>query len=387
MPAATSLTPILLSPPDVGPAERAALLRAFDSGWLAPLGPEVDAFEAEVAAATGRRHAVALSSGTAALHLALLDLGVGPGDEVVAPTFTFAASVNPIRYCGATPLLVDAEPDTWGLDPALLADLLDERARAGRLPRAIVAVDLYGNVCDHRRLTDVAARYDIPIVEDAAEALGATAADGRPAGSLGAAALVSFNGNKIITTSGGGMLVTDDDLVAERARNRASQARLPVAHYEHVEIGYNYRLSNLLAAVGRAQLAGLDAKVARRRAIGERYRAALGDLPGVSFGPHDRIGRGNGWLSVVLLDPATGTTPERLRLALQRAGIEARPVWKPMHRQPVHAFCAAVLNGTSDDAFARGLCLPSGSSLTDAQVERVVDAIRDHLDDRAGSGR
>jgi dTDP-4-amino-4,6-dideoxygalactose transaminase len=380
MPAATaSLSPILLSPPDVGSAERAALLRAFDSGWLAPLGPEVDAFEAEVAAATGRRHAVALASGTAALHLALLDLGVGPGDDVIASTFTFAASVNPIRYCGATPLLVDSEPDTWGLDPDLVESVLATRARSGRLPKAIVAVDLYGNVCDHGRLAEVARRFDVPIVEDAAEALGATTADDRPAGSLGVAGLVSFNGNKIITTSGGGMLVTDDEAAAERARGRASQARLPVPHYEHVEVGYNYRLSNLLAALGRAQLAGLGAKVARRREIGDRYRRALADLPGVSFGPHDRIGRGNGWLTVVLLDPATGTTPERLRLALQQAGIEARPVWKPMHLQPVHAACEAVLNGTSDDAFARGLCLPSGSSLTDAQVDRVVHVVRAHL--------
>ena len=372
--------PILLSPPDVGQAERDALLRAFDSGWLAPLGPEVDAFEAEVASATGRRHAVALASGTAALHLALIDLGVGPGDEVIASTFTFAASVNPIRYCGAVPILVDSEPRTWGLDPELVESVLASRARRGHLPKAIVAVDLYGSACDHRRLADVAARYDVPVIEDAAEALGATNAAGAPAGTLGTSALVSFNGNKIITTSGGGMLLTDDEAAAHRARTRASQARLPVPHYEHAEIGYNYRLSNLLAAVGRAQLAGIRDKVDRRRTIAGRYQEALSNVPGVGFGPYDQLGRSNGWLTVLLLDPATGSAPEQLRLSLHRAHIEARPVWKPMHRQPVHAGREAVLNGTSDRAFARGLCLPSGSSMTDADVDRVVDVVRDHLD-------
>lgn len=372
--------PILLSSPDVGEAEREALLRAFDSGWLAPVGPEVTAFETEMAAATGRRHAVALSSGTAALHLALLELGVGAGDEVVAATFTFAATVNPIRYCGATPVLVDSEAETWGLDPQLLADLLAARARAGRLPKAVIAVDLYGHVCDHEQLTAVADRFGVPLIEDAAEALGATNHSGAPAGSAGAAAIVSFNGNKIITTSGGGMLVTDDAAAAARARGLASQARLPVAHYEHADIGYNYRLSNLLAALGRAQLSSLETKVERRRAIARRYRSALADLPGLTFGPQDRLGRSNAWLSVVLLDPSSGCTPEQLRVALQAAAIEARPVWKPMHLQPVYADAPAVLTGVSEDAFARGLCLPSGSALDDTQVDRVIDVVRERLE-------
>ncbi|WP_408897261.1 DegT/DnrJ/EryC1/StrS family aminotransferase [Nocardioides sp. R1-1] len=367
---------ILLSGPDVGAEERAALLRAFDSGWIAPLGPEVDAFERELAEATGRAHAVALASGSAALHLALLELGVGPGDEVVAPTFTFAATVNPIRYLGATPVLVDAEPRTWGMDPGLLEEELGRRARTGRLPRAVVVVDLFGQPCDHDALRSVAASYDVALVEDAAEALGAVAASGAPAGSLGESAIVSFNGNKMITTSGGGVLVTDEADVAERARSRASQSRLPVPHYEHAEIGYNYRLSNLLAALGRAQLARLTVKVARRREIAARYRARLADLPGLSFAPYDTLGTSNGWLSVVVLDPSSTPGSDSLRRALAAEGIESRPVWKPMHRQPVFADVPTVLNGVADCAFSRGLCLPSGSALSDAEVDRVIDAVR-----------
>lgn len=374
--------PILLSGPDVGSDERSALLRAFDSGWIAPLGPEVDAFEVELARSTGRGHAVALTSGTAALHLALLDLGVCPGDEVLVSTFTFAATVNPICYLGATPVLIDSEVGTWGMDPEILADELARRARKRRLPKAIVVVDLYGEPCDHSRLREVAATYGVPLLEDAAEALGAFSASGAPAGSLGDFAVVSFNGNKMITTSGGGVLLTDDRAAAERARNRASQARVPAPHYEHVEVGYNYRLSNLLAAVGRAQLVGLPAKVARRRQIRETYLRRLGDLPGLSFGPYDALGTANGWLSVLLLDGSTGHTREGLRQALAAVNIESRPVWKPMHLQPVFAGAPTVLNGTSDRAFARGLCLPSGSGLTDGDIDRVVEAIRHHLGGR-----
>lgn len=368
--------PILLSGPDVGPRERAALLRAFDSGWIAPLGPEVDAFEHDLAAATGRAHAVALSSGSAALHLALLELGVGPGDDVLASTFTFAATVNPIRYLGASPVLVDSESRTWGMDPELLDAELGRRDRRGAPAKAIVVVDLFGQPCDHDALRAVAAAHGVPLVEDAAEALGAVAASGAPAGSLGSSAVVSFNGNKMITTSGGGVLVTDDADVAERARHRASQARLPAPHYEHAEVGYNYRLSNLLAALGRAQLAGLSGKVERRRQIAAHYRDRLADLPGLAFAPFDSLGASNGWLSVILLDRAAGPGPEDVRRALAREGIESRPVWKPMHRQPVFATARAVLNGVADDAFARGLCLPSGSALSDDDVERVVAAVR-----------
>lgn len=379
----STVEPILLSPPDVGPAERDALLRAFDSGWIAPLGPEVDAFEAELATATGRAHAVALSSGTAAIHLALVEAGVEPGDEVIASTFTFAATVNPIRYCGADPVLIDSEPRTWGMDPELLDAELSSRATAGRLPKAIVAVDLFGQVFDHEAIGELAARYGVPLVEDAAEALGSLNASGRPAGSVGDAGVISFNGNKMITTSGGGVLVTDDPDVAERARVRATQSRVPAPHYEHAEVGFNYRLSNLLAAVGRAQLAGLPEKVRRRRAIARHYRTGLAAIPGLAFGPFDTLGTSNGWLTVITIAPETGVTPDTLRLRLAAAGIESRPVWKPMHRQPVFRDARAVLNGTSDQAFATGLCLPSGSTLTPGQVDRVVAVVTETLGSRA----
>jgi dTDP-4-amino-4,6-dideoxygalactose transaminase len=292
---------IYLSPPDVGPDERAMLLDAFDSNWIAPLGPHVDAFEREVADKVGAGHAVALSSGTAALHLALLLAGVGPGDRVLCSTLTFVASANPIVYLGAEPVFVDADPETWNLDVDLVEEELAAAARRGERYAALVAVDLYGRCCDYDRLVPLCEEYGVPLIEDAAEAMGATYR-GRAAGTFGLAGVYSFNGNKIMTTSGGGMLVTDDAELARRARHLASQAREPAPHYEHVEVGYNYRLSNLLAAVGRAQLAHLDEKVARRREIRARYREALGDLPGVSFHGVDDDGS-NAWLTVLTIDP------------------------------------------------------------------------------------
>ena len=365
--------PILLSPPDVGVDEEAAVLRALRSGWVAPAGPELDAFEAELAALGERDHAVAMSSGTAALHLVLHHLGVGSGDEVLVSTLTFVASVNPIRYLGATPVLVDAEPRGWNLDVDLVADELERRAATGRLPAAVVAVDLYGRCCDHTRLTEVCTRWDVPLVVDAAESVGATHA-GRPSGSFGVAAVHSFNGNKIITTSGGGAVVTDDAALAARVRHLATQAREPAAHYEHAEVGFNYRLSNVLAAIGRAQLAGLEAKVARRRTIAAAYATALAGIDGVGF-PDDDPGW-NGWLTCVLLDPAAGVPDrEAVRLALAAEGIECRPAWKPMHRQPLYADAPALLTGVADRVFDQGLCLPSGSALTDAQLDRVIAAL------------
>lgn len=367
---------IHLSAPDVGADERALLLDAFDSGWIAPLGPHVDAFEREIAHRVGVGHAAALSSGTAALHLALRILDVGPGDEVLTSTMTFAASANAVVYCGATPVFIDADRATWQLDPDLLADELDDRARRGRLPAAILAVDLYGQCADYERIAAAAARYDVPLIEDAAEALGATYR-GRPAGSFGAMAVLSFNGNKIITTSGGGMLLTDRADWAERARFLATQARDPAPHYEHSEIGYNYRLSNLLAAVGRAQLRSLDAKVDARRAVFTRYRDALDDLAGLTFMPEATYGRCNRWLTCVLIDEATfGASSDDVRHALAERNIEARPVWKPMHLQPVHAARSRVGGAVSEDLFARGLCLPSSSHLTRAQQARVIEGVR-----------
>ena len=373
---------IYLSSPDVGERERELLLDAFDSNWIAPLGPHVDAFEREVAALCGTEHAVALSSGTAGLHLALLHLGVKPGDEVVVPSLTFAATAFAVTYLGARPVFVDSERSTWNLDPQLLSDLLEARAGEGRLPAAVLTVDLYGQCADYVAITEVCERFEVPIVEDAAEALGATW-DGRGAGSFGRCAVFSFNGNKIITTSGGGMLVTDDPGIASAVRHLATQAREPVVHYEHNVVGYNYRLSNLLAAVGRGQLEGLPAKIERRSRIGDRYRSELGDLPGWTFQPLDPRGVPNQWLTVAQIDPAEAAVDRTAVMeALGALGIESRPAWKPMHAQPVFADREAVLNGTSDEIFARGLCLPSGSSLTDAQQAEVIAAVRAAVGDR-----
>lgn len=351
------------------------LLDAFDSNWIAPLGPHVDAFERELAAAVGVEHAVALSSGTAALHLALLLLGVGPGDEVLVPTLTFVASAAAVTYLGATPVFVDCDPATWQIDPGLVAEAIGERARRGRPPAAVVSVDLYGQCADYERLAAACAEYDVPLVEDAAEALGATRA-GRPAGSFGAAGVFSFNGNKIITTSGGGMLVSASDDLARRARHLATQAREPVPHYEHNVLGYNYRLSNLLAALGRAQLRGLDAKIAGRRRVNERYRAALAGRPGLEFMPVDPGGEPNWWLTCVTIDPDRfGADREEIRLALEALDVESRPTWKPMHLQPVFAGATVIGGSAAAAVFDRGLCLPSGSRLRAEDVDMITDVV------------
>ncbi len=374
---------VYLSPPHMSPEERALLLEAFDSNWIAPLGPHVDAFEREVAERVGVGYAAALSSGTAALHLALILLGVGRGDEVITSTLTFSATANPITYLGATPAFVDVAPDTWQLSPGLLAEELEERARRGKLPKAVIAVDLYGQCADYDELHAACARYDAPLVEDAAEALGATY-KGRPAGALAPLGVFSFNGNKIITTSGGGMLVSDDARWIEQARFLASQARDPAPHYQHSHIGYNYRLSNLLAAVGRGQLRVLDERVAQRRAHNTAYREALQGLPGLSFLPEAPYGRSNGWLTCITLDPQeTGVTPEDVRLALEAENIESRPVWKPLHLQPVFEGCPRRGGAVAERLFARGLCLPSGSSLRAEDRQRVVARIRATLSEGA----
>jgi dTDP-4-amino-4,6-dideoxygalactose transaminase len=368
---------ILLSPPDVGQADRDALLRAFDGGWIAPVGPELDAFERELAEVTEREHAVALASGTAALHLALLAAGVGPGDEVLVPTLTFAATANAVVYLGAQPVFVDVEEASWTLDPALVAEVLDERRGAGqRPPAALVPVDLYGQCADHATLLPLAADHGVPVVVDAAEALGASR-DGRPAGAVGHAAILSFNGNKTITTSGGGALVTDDAALAMRVRKLATQAREPVLHYEHREVGFNYRLSNLLAALGRAQLAGLAAKVARRREINATYRRALAALPGVRFMPAPAGSEPSWWLTCLTLDPAEAMLDrDGLIAVLASAGIEARPVWKPMHQQPVFAGLPSIGGQVAQRLFDHGVCLPSGSSLTADEQAEVVEVVR-----------
>jgi pyridoxal phosphate-dependent aminotransferase EpsN len=371
---------LLLSPPDVGEAERAALVEAFDSGWIAPLGPYVDQFEAEFAARVDMPAAAALSSGTAALHLALRLVGVGPGDDVLVSTLTFCASATPIAYLGARPVFIDSERRSWNLDPELVATELEQRAARGRLPAALVTVDVLGQCADYQPLLASCRDYGIPVVEDAAEALGATYR-GQQAGSFGDVAAFSFNGNKIITTSGGGMLVAHDSGLVDRARFLASQAREAAPHYEHAEIGYNYRLSNLLAAVGLAQLRSLDGKVARRRAVRARYAATLAEVPGVEMMPDADYGEPTNWLSVITVDPdITGVRAVDLRIHLEERGIEARPMWKPLHLQPAFAMCPRVGGAVAEDLFARGLCLPSGTAMGDGDVDRVIGAILERLD-------
>lgn len=368
---------IYLSPPDVGELERLYLIDAFDSNWIAPLGPHVDAFEREFAAAVGVPCAVALSSGTAALHLSLLTLGIGADDEVLVSTMTFAATANAITYVGATPVFIDASPATWTMDPDLLEEELTERARRGRLPAAVIAVDLYGQCCDYARIAAACDRYEVPLVEDAAEALGASCGE-RAAGAFGHCAAFSFNGNKIITTSGGGMLVSNSGAIVDRARHLATQARDTAPHYEHSDIGFNYRLSNLLAALGRAQLKGLDDKIARRRTIRHRYERELGRLPGISFLREAGYGRSNAWLTCITVDPAEfGASREDVRLHLQSRDIESRPVWKPMHLQPAFGGCRTRGGAVSARLFEAGLCLPSGSSLSASDQASVIAAIEE----------
>lgn len=362
---------IFLSPPDVSDLERSLLLAAFDSNWVAPVGPDLDAFEAQAAEMVGVRHAVALSSGTAALHLALIAAGVGRGDTVLVPSFTFAATANAVAYLGARPVFVDSTPASWNVDPDLVADELKARAERGELPRAVIAVDMYGQCADYEPLLDACDRYGVPLIEDAAEALGATYRE-KGAGSFGLAGVLSFNGNKIITTGGGGMLVTDDGRVADRARHLATQAREPVPHYEHRDVGYNYRLSNLLAAVGRGQLLRLAEMIAARRQTSAFYRAELGDL--LEFMPIAGYGRPNHWLTCGLA--ADGNQRDRILAELGRRDIEGRPAWKPMHLQPVFADCETSGGAVSADLFRRGVCLPSGSALSDHDRERVVAAVR-----------
>ncbi len=369
------MTRVYLSPPDVGDEERRLLLEAFDSNWIAPLGPHVDGFERDVAERLDVPGALALTSGTAALHLALLLLDVRPGDDVLVPTQTFVATANVVTYVGARPVLVDSDPATWTVDPALVADELEARARSGRLPAAVITVDLYGQCADYYRLLATCDEFDVPVLEDAAEALGASY-HGRPAGSFGAAGVFSFNGNKIITTSGGGMLVSHDEALIARARYLSTQAREPVVHYEHLAVGFNYRMSNLLAAVGRGQLRGLDDRMARRRAINEHYRAALAALPGVQFMPVAPYGEPNFWLTCLLIDPVGfGATREDIRVALEALDIESRPTWKPLHLQPVYADAPVVGGAVAASLYDRGLCLPSGSRMSTADLDRVSDTI------------
>jgi pyridoxal phosphate-dependent aminotransferase EpsN len=366
---------IHLSVPHMGENEERYVRDAFASNWLSSVGPHLDAFERAFSARIGLP-AVAVASGTAALHLGLRLLDVGPDDEVLVSDLTFVASVNPIRYLGATPVLVDADRATWTMSPGRLEEALRDRARRGRMPRAVVVVHLYGQCADMAPILDACRSYDVPVLEDAAEALGATHR-GRPAGSFGAVAAFSFNGNKIITTTGGGMLVTARPEWAEKARYWSTQAREPGVAYHHVDVGYNYRLSNVLAAIGRGQLEVLDERVRQRRAVEARYRRAFADLPGLTPMPEAPNGLHTHWLSCFLVDrEALGATRDDLVAALAAVDVEARPVWKPMHLQPVYAACDRYGGEVAEDLFERGICLPSSSSLSPTDQERVVDTIR-----------
>jgi dTDP-4-amino-4,6-dideoxygalactose transaminase len=353
--------------------------RAIESGWVAPLGPEVDAFEQEIAAFCGRRHAVALSSGTAGLHLSLLEAGVSGGDDVIVPTLTFGATAFAVTYVGARPVFLDVETESWNLDPELLSSVLGERAARGRLPAAVVSVDIFGQPCDYERIAELCAHYEVPLIADAAEALGATYRNAN-AGQFGRTAVFSFNGNKIMTTSGGGMVVTDDPAVADKIRFWSTQSREPLPWYEHAEIGYNSRLSNVLAALGRAQLARLPGMIERRREIRGAYTAALGRIPGITVSGDPSWGRSNAWLTTVLFDPEFHPdASRRVREALEGRNIEARPLWKPMHRQPVFAEAESHITGLADRLFDTGLCLPSGSAMSDEDVVRVVGIVEETL--------
>jgi len=367
---------IFLSKADISEVEEAFVLDAVRSGWVAPLGPHVDAFEAEIAERVGVAGALALSSGTAALHLALLELGARPGTAVVVSTMTFVASANAVAYTGASPVFVDAQAADGNVDPELLIDAIDTLQAEGTIVAAVMTVDLFGRCVDYAQIVDAIAARGVPLLEDAAEALGARYGD-KQAGSFGRAAALSFNGNKIMTTSGGGMLLSDDLELLERVRHLSTQAREPMPYYEHREVGYNYRLSNILAALGRGQLTRLDDMIARRRAIRQMYAEGLVDVPGVRLmGRASARGdtQDNCWLTTIVLDPEVVTvTADALIKTLSADGIEARHLWKPMHLQPVFEGARSFVNGTSERLFDNGVTLPSGSILTDGDVARVLD--------------
>jgi pyridoxal phosphate-dependent aminotransferase EpsN len=366
---------VYLSVPHMGESEAKYVSEAFASNWLSTVGANIEEFERAFAERLGRP-AAALSSGTAAVHLGLRLLGVGPGDEVLVSDLTFVASVNPIRYLGATPVFIDSDPDTWMMSPALLAEALEDRVRRGRRPRAVVAVHLYGQSADMDPILEACGRHDVPVLEDAAEALGALY-KGRPAGSLGAVAAFSFNGNKIITTTSGGMLTAERRDWMDKARFWSTQARDPGVAYHHTEMGHNYRMSNVLAGIGRGQLEVLGQRVSQRRAVAFRYRDAFADVPGISLMPQAPYGLNTNWLSCFLVDPQQfGASRDAILRALEARDIEARPLWKPMHLQPLYAQCERYGGAVAADLFEHGLCLPSSSSLTRADQERVIETVR-----------
>ena len=371
-----SLPKIWLSSPHMGTQEQVFVQSAFDTNWIAPLGPHVDGFEADLCAFTGAKHAAALSSGTAALHLGLILLDVKAGDLVLCQSMTFSASANPIVYQGATPVFIDSEPDTWNMDPIALEAAIKDSIAKGKKPKAIIPVHLYGMPAKMNEILHIARTYQIPVLEDAAEALGSTY-QGIPCGTLGDLGVLSFNGNKIITTSSGGALIGNDAAMIQQARFLSTQARDQAPHYQHSHIGYNYRMSNVLAGIGRGQMIVLPERVAQRRRNYERYQAVLGKVPGIQFVPEPTGFFSNRWLTTILVNPALtgGLTRETIRLKLEEHNIESRPLWKPMHLQPVFADCPFYGDGTAARLFEQGLCLPSGSNLVDADFSRIFEVL------------
>lgn len=371
---------IWMSSPHMGGTEQQYVKDAFDTNWIAPLGPNVNGFEQDLELfLNAGSHVAALSSGTAGLHLGLVLLGVQAGDEVICQSMTFSATANPIKYVGATPVFVDSEADTWNMSPVLLEEAIKDRMAKGKKPKAIIPVHLYGMPAKMEDINAIARQYGIPVLEDAAEALGSSI-DGRKCGTMGDISVLSFNGNKIITTSGGGALVAPNAQVAKDARFLATQARDEAPHYQHSQVGYNYRMSNLCAGVGRGQMEVLAARIEKRRSIYNQYVVALSGKSGVSFLSEPVGYFSNRWLSTLLIDPAkAGATREDLRLALDKEHIESRPLWKPMHLQPVFEGCPYYGDGTSERLFDTGLCLPSGSNLTDEDMDRVLEVITNVL--------
>ena len=371
---------IFLSAPDVGDLEATYVAEAIASGWVAPVGPDLAAFESEIAHRIGVGNAVALNSGTAALHLGLLALGVRAGDIVLTSTMTFAATANAITYVGAEPYFIDSSLGTGNVDVGLMTEAAEQVRVSGRRIGALLPVDLFGKCADMDSLTTLAAELEVPLLVDSAEAMGASYG-GRAAGSFGTASVLSFNGNKIMTTSGGGMFLSAEAALAERVRYLSTQARQPANHYEHTEVGYNNRLSNILAALGRAQLRRLDQMIARRREVRAAYRSAFADVPGVSvFGGDD--GPDNCWLTSIIVDESAGWTAMQLAAHLAEQSIEARPMWKPMHLQPVYRGCPSLINGNAEWLFGHGLTLPSGSGMTMADVDRVLTVVDDFISQR-----
>lgn len=372
---------LYLSPPHLGRHELNYVHKAIEDNWVAPAGPNITGFEGDICAATGVAHCVALSSGTAAIHLGLILLGVGPGDEVLCPSFTFVATANPIVYLGATPVFIDSEADTWNLCPVRLREAIVDRIAMGKKPKALILVHLYGVPAKLPEILALAQEFDISILEDAAEALGARF-NNQPLGSFGRVGVFSFNGNKILTTSGGGALVTNDAALAQQARFLATQAKDDAPYYQHSQLGYNYRLSNILAGIGRGQMELLDERVKRRREIFAWYHEHLAGLPGlaVALQPEPAGSRANRWLTTILLNPdETTATPETLRLHLETRNIESRPLWKPLHLQPLFAAAPMYGGAVCADLFARGLCLPSGTAMGDAELRRVQEALAEAL--------